>query len=220
MGTKCKINIQLNQKEYALVHYEMEFGRNKTIKNQAKVLYYAHQGTDTITELCKKQKIVIEQLHEFLNSMKQWEQMQFINASVVSESITWNKYLMNYKLILMKILRKMCLMRSEKSKKILEFLSQLRQFDTGLKQRLFAQKVKKHTCKSKHKSTVAFPEQYSFTAFKHGKKRLNDTIVLRWSAFDIWVSWWILLVQKEKICTFCLWSETSKSPWIFKPCNV
>ena len=24
MGTKCKINIQLNQKEYALVHYEME----------------------------------------------------------------------------------------------------------------------------------------------------------------------------------------------------
>ncbi len=43
----------------------------------------------------KKQKIVIEQLHEFLNSMKQWEQMQFINASVVSESITWNKYLMN-----------------------------------------------------------------------------------------------------------------------------
>ncbi|MFR6399287.1 helix-turn-helix domain-containing protein [Ruminococcus sp.] len=54
MGTKCKINIQLNQKEYALVHYEMEFGRNKTIKNQAKVLYYAHQGTDTITELCKK----------------------------------------------------------------------------------------------------------------------------------------------------------------------
>lgn len=120
----------------------------------------------------------------------------------------------------MKILWKMCLMRSEKSKKILEFLSQLRQFDTGLKQRLFVQKVKKHTCKSKHKSTVAFPEQYSFTTFKHGKKRLNDTIVLRWSAFDIWVSWWILLVQKEKICTFCLWSETSKSPWIFKPCNV
>lgn len=33
-----------------------------------------------ITELCKKQKIVIEQLHEFLNSMKQWKQMQFINA--------------------------------------------------------------------------------------------------------------------------------------------
>ena len=26
IGTKCKINIQLNQKEYALVHYEMEFG--------------------------------------------------------------------------------------------------------------------------------------------------------------------------------------------------
>ena len=44
----------------------------------------------------KKQKIVIEQLQELLNSMKQWEQMQFINASVVSESITWNKYLMNY----------------------------------------------------------------------------------------------------------------------------
>ena len=73
---------------------------------------------------------------------------------------------------------------------------------------------------SSKKSTVAFPEQYSFTTFKHGKKRLNYAIVLRWSAFDIWVSWLILLVQKEKICTFCLWSETSKSPWIFKPCNV
>lgn len=92
----------------------------------------------------------------------------------------------------------MCLMRSEKSKKILEFLSQLRQFDTSLKQRLFVQKVKKHTCKSKHKSTVAFPEQYSFTAFKHGKKRLNDTIVLRWSAFDIWVSWWYCWCKKRK----------------------
>lgn len=77
-------------------------------------------------------------------------------------------------------------------------------------------------CKVEHafKSTVAFPEQYSFTIFKHGKKRLNYAIVLRWSAFDIWVSWWILLVQKEKICTFCLWLETSKSSWIFKPCNV
>lgn len=32
----------------------MEFGRNKTIKNQTKILYYAHRGTDTITELCKK----------------------------------------------------------------------------------------------------------------------------------------------------------------------
>ena len=54
MRTKCKINIQLNQKEYTLVHYEMKFERNKTIKNQAKILYYAHQGTDTITKLCKK----------------------------------------------------------------------------------------------------------------------------------------------------------------------
>ena len=66
----------------------------------------------------------------------------------------------------------MCLMRSEKSKKILEFLSQLRQFDTGLKQRLFVQKVKKHTCKSKHKSTVAFPEQYSFTTLNMAKSGL------------------------------------------------
>ena len=95
MGTKCKINIQLNQKEYALVHYEMEFGRNKTIKNQAKVLYMLTRELTQSQNYVKKQKIVIEQLHEFLNSMKQWEQMQFINASVVSESITWNKYLMN-----------------------------------------------------------------------------------------------------------------------------
>lgn len=54
MGRKRKINIQLSPKEAALVHYEMEFGRNETIKSQARILYYANQGADTITELCDK----------------------------------------------------------------------------------------------------------------------------------------------------------------------
>jgi hypothetical protein len=54
MGSKRKINIQLNQKEAALIHYEMEFGRNETIKKQARILYYANQGADTLTELCEK----------------------------------------------------------------------------------------------------------------------------------------------------------------------
>ena len=54
MGSKRKINIQLNKKEAALIHYEMEFGRNETIKKQARILYYANQGADTLTELCEK----------------------------------------------------------------------------------------------------------------------------------------------------------------------
>lgn len=54
MPTKRKIKIELNSKEAALVHYEMEFGRNETIKRQARILYYANQGTATVTELCEK----------------------------------------------------------------------------------------------------------------------------------------------------------------------
>jgi len=54
MGTKIKIKIQLTKKDEALVHYEMEFGKNETIKNQARILYYASQGAGTITELCEK----------------------------------------------------------------------------------------------------------------------------------------------------------------------
>lgn len=54
MGTKVKINIQLTEKEAALIHYEMEFGRNEAIKKQARILHYANQGTGTMTELCEK----------------------------------------------------------------------------------------------------------------------------------------------------------------------
>lgn len=54
MGMKRKIKIQLSPKEATLVHYEMEFGRNETIKRQARILYYANQGAETITELCGK----------------------------------------------------------------------------------------------------------------------------------------------------------------------
>ena len=43
MGTKIKIKIQLTQKDEALVHYEMEFWKNETIKKQARILYYASQ---------------------------------------------------------------------------------------------------------------------------------------------------------------------------------
>lgn len=54
MGAKRKINVKLDAKAAALVHYEMEFGRNETIKKQARILYYANEGTDTVTELCEK----------------------------------------------------------------------------------------------------------------------------------------------------------------------
>ncbi len=54
MPTKRKIKIELNKKEEAIVHYEMECGRNDSIKRQAKILYYANQGTETLKELCEK----------------------------------------------------------------------------------------------------------------------------------------------------------------------
>lgn len=54
MGKKIKVEIKLNEKEEALVHYEMEYGRNETIKKQARVLYYANKGADTISELCSE----------------------------------------------------------------------------------------------------------------------------------------------------------------------
>ena len=188
MGTKCKINIQLNQKEYALVHYEMEFGRNKTIKNQAKVLYYAHQGTDTITELCKKTEncyrtvIRILKLYETMGTdaiyqCKRGKRIHHLEQ--ISDEL--EAYFDENPLKDV----------PDAVRKIKEnFGIPITATPVRYWQRLFVQKVKKHTCKSKHKSAVAFPEQYSFTTFKHGKKRLNDTIVLQWSAFDIWVSWW------------------------------
>lgn len=54
MPRKRKLDIKLDAKEEALVHYEMEWGRNDQIKRQAKVLYFANQGAKTITELCQK----------------------------------------------------------------------------------------------------------------------------------------------------------------------
>ena len=54
MPVKRKIKIELNKKEEALVHYEMEWGRNDSIKRQAKILYYANQGAETMKELCEK----------------------------------------------------------------------------------------------------------------------------------------------------------------------
>ena len=54
MPKKRKIEIELTAKEEALVHYEMEFGRNESIKRQAQILYYANQGAGTIAELCQR----------------------------------------------------------------------------------------------------------------------------------------------------------------------
>lgn len=54
MPKKREIKIELNAKEEALVHYEMEWGRNHSIKKQAKILYYANQGTSTMQELCER----------------------------------------------------------------------------------------------------------------------------------------------------------------------
>lgn len=54
MGVKRIFNVQLSQKEAALVHYEMQFVLNESIKKQARILYLANQGTYTITELANK----------------------------------------------------------------------------------------------------------------------------------------------------------------------
>ena len=49
-------------------------------------------------------------------------------------------------------------MQSEKLKNNSELILQQRQFDTGLKQRLFIQKVEKHTSKSRSESAVILSE--------------------------------------------------------------
>lgn len=67
MGTKRKINIQLSAKEAALVHYEMEYGRNGTIKKQARILYYANQGADTMAEICAKTGNCYRMVNRMLN---------------------------------------------------------------------------------------------------------------------------------------------------------
>ena len=54
MLKKREIKLELTNKEAALVHYEMEFGRNDSIKRQAKILHFANQGTETLKELCVK----------------------------------------------------------------------------------------------------------------------------------------------------------------------
>lgn len=54
MPKKRVIKIELSKKEEALVHYEMEWGRNGSIQKQAKILYYANQGAASMTELCER----------------------------------------------------------------------------------------------------------------------------------------------------------------------
>ena len=54
MPKKREIKIELNAKEEAKVHYEMEWGKNGSIKRQAAILYHANQGAQTMTEFCQK----------------------------------------------------------------------------------------------------------------------------------------------------------------------
>lgn len=61
MPTKRKIKIRLNKKEEACVHYEMEWGRNDSIRRQAKILYYANQGAEIMKEMCEKQNMMQRQ---------------------------------------------------------------------------------------------------------------------------------------------------------------
>ena len=48
---KYKIKIELSEEEDAKVYYEKTLGRNKTIRQRAKILYYASKGTESMTEL-------------------------------------------------------------------------------------------------------------------------------------------------------------------------
>ena len=73
----------------------------------------------------------------------------------------------------MKILRKMCLMRSEKSKKILEFLSQLRQFDTGIMNDSYLNSD--IVCDGLERLRKRYPDQYLYiildnAAYQHCRK--------------------------------------------------
>ncbi len=54
MAAKRPIKIELSPKEEALVHYESEWGRNESIKRQARILYQANIGTGTMKEMCEK----------------------------------------------------------------------------------------------------------------------------------------------------------------------
>ena len=52
MVAKRKINIQLSPKEAALVHYEMEFGRNGTIKAKGGFCFTPIKGQKRKTKYC------------------------------------------------------------------------------------------------------------------------------------------------------------------------
>ena len=67
MARKKKIEITLTQKEEALVHYQMEFGRNNSIKRQSRILYYANRGTESMKELIEKTGTNYEAVKRMLN---------------------------------------------------------------------------------------------------------------------------------------------------------
>lgn len=54
MPKKIEIKIELTEKEEALLHYEIFFGKNASVKKHARILYEAGQGAESLTELCKR----------------------------------------------------------------------------------------------------------------------------------------------------------------------
>jgi|GEM_PF-1039768 len=48
------IRIKLNEREDAEVYYQKVCGKNKTVRRDARILYYAGQGIASMKELCQK----------------------------------------------------------------------------------------------------------------------------------------------------------------------
>lgn len=58
MGTKIKIKIQLTQKDEALVHYEMEFGKMKRSKSRHEFYIMTVREQVQLPNYVKRQEIV------------------------------------------------------------------------------------------------------------------------------------------------------------------
>ncbi|GEM_PF-2000902 len=54
MPKKIEMKIELTEKEEALLHYEIFFGKNASVKKHARILYEAGRGAESLTELCKR----------------------------------------------------------------------------------------------------------------------------------------------------------------------
>ncbi|MDE7120610.1 MAG: MarR family transcriptional regulator [Oscillospiraceae bacterium] len=108
MPKKRAIKIELRAKDEALVHYEMEWGRNESIRRQAAILYYANQGTATQKELCEK----TGHDHKTVNRILELYQTSGVQAVY---QCSRGKRINHLEQISMRILLRMFLMQSEKS---------------------------------------------------------------------------------------------------------